>query len=468
MGVQAGITRKALPLAIALIATIPASAAAAVAGAPGVGDRFFPKAGNGGYQVDRYKLALRYRPRSNKVVARAEIEATVETSGPALRRFNLDFRGPRVRKVRVAGERADFRRKGQELIVKPRKALEDGVGFRVLVRYAGRPGPITDADGADEGWLRTSDGAVALGEPVGSPTWFPCNDHPTDKASYRIRITTTAPTVGISNGVLVDRTRRGNRVTTIWDQAEPMTTYLATVAIGRFKVDQDVVDGVQYVAAVDRRYGQNVIDELREDTAYAHGVVSAIAGPYPFAATGGIIDPSPVGYALETQGRSYYSDPPNRHLVTHEVGHQWFGNSVSPSRWRHIWLNEGFATYMGWFHLEDNGGDSPSERLEFLHDVHGAGDDEFWNPPPARVPGPSKLFDDTVYDRGAMSLQVLRELVGEADFAEIMLEWATENAGGTASTGDFLAKVAEVTGEPAPALFEDWLFERGKPPLPPS
>jgi aminopeptidase N len=71
-----------------------------------------------------------------------------------------------------------------------------------------------------------------------------------------------------------------------------------------------------------------------------------------------------------------------------------------------------------------------------------------------------------VYDRGAMALQVLRELVGEADFAEIMLEWATENADSAVSTGDFLAKVEEVTGAPPPPLFEDWLFDPGKQPDP--
>jgi aminopeptidase N len=466
MRVPAGFKRGVLAVAALTAAAAPAGAGA-VKGAPGVGDGFYPKSGNGGYQVERYNLGLRYRPRTNKLGARAQIHAVVETGGGSLRRFNLDFRGPRIKRLAVNGDRARFQRRGQELIVRPAHPLDDGDDFRVEVRYSGRPGPVTDADGSNSGWIRTSDGAIGLGEPRGSPTWFPCNDHPTDKAEFRIRVTTPAPSIGISNGRLVERTRRKGRITTVWAEPGPMATYLATVAIGRFRLERDTVAGHPYLAVADRSYGESVLTKLRGDTAYAHDLIEEVGGAYPFAATGGIVDPSSVGYALETQTRPYYSSPPSRNLVVHEVGHQWFGNSVSPARWRHIWLNEGFATYMSWLYLEDDTGSTVANRLRNLHGNHGAGDDSFWNPPPARVPDPSKLFDSTVYDRGAMALQVLRELVGETDFSEIMLEWATENAGSAVTTDDFLAKIAEVTGAPAPSLFRDWLFERGKPSLPP-
>jgi aminopeptidase N len=468
MGLPAGSKRGVL--AIVLIALLAASATASagdtVAGAPGVGDGFFPKSGNGGYQVDHYRIRLLHKPRNGTVKAQTGIDATVETEGPALRRFNLDYRGPRITSLKVDGERAGHRRQGQELIVRPAEPLADGDSFHVKVRYRGRPHSITDPDGGTEGWVRTNDGVVALGEPRGSPTWFPCNDHPTDKASYTIIARTKAPTIAISNGRLVGRAREDGRITTSWRQNEPMATYLATVAIGRFRIDRDTVDGVQYVGAADRRFGARALNQLRRDTAAAHDLIAETAGDYPFSATGGIVDPSSVGYALETQGRPYYPSPPGPGLVVHEIGHQWFGNSVSPSRWRHIWLNEGFATYLEWLRTAEAGGPSTEEQFDQLRDAHGPGDDAFWNPPPARVPGPGKLFDETVYDRGAMALQVLRELVGEAAFAEIMLEWATENADSAVSTGDFLAKVEEVTGAPPPPLFEDWLFDPGKQPDP--
>jgi aminopeptidase N len=441
-----------------------APASAGSSGSPGLGDSFFPKAGNGGYQVDAYDLRLRYRPRSDRLRARARIEA--KALGAPLESFNLDYRGPRIGALRVNGAAAEFTRAGQELTVTPADPVGVGAAFSVAVRYAGKPGQVTDPDGSKAGWTKTSDGAIALGEPQGSPTWFPCNDHPSDKARFRIKITTPRPTIGISNGRLVER-RRGRRFnTTVWRENGPMATYLALVAIGRFRIDRARASGVPYLGAIDRDFGRGTLKTLRRRSRRAHVTLPAIAGPYPFAATGGVVDPSGVGYALETQGRPYYPDPPAQDLVVHELAHQWFGNSVSPNDWSQIWLNEGFATYMEWLYTERRGGRSAAREFNRLHDAHGPGDSGFWNPPPAAVPGPGQMFDNTVYDRGAMALQVLREEVGNGDFFEILKEWAIENAGGAVDTDDFRVKIVSVTGQPVPPLFEDWLTEPGKQPDP--
>ena len=459
--------RACAVLALALTAPGVAAAGETVNGPSGVGDPFFPRAGNGGYLVDSYNLRLNYRPHADRLRARARIEATVETPGQALRRFNLDYRGPSIKSLRVDGARADYRRRGQELIVTPDAPLADAAGFAVDVRYAGKPKRIVDPDGSTAGWSRTPDGAVALGEPQGSPTWFPCNDHPTDKASYRIRITTRRPAIGISNGRLLDRERSGGKVTTTWKQGEPMASYLAMVAIGRFSIDRGEIDGDQYLAAVDREFARSTLETLLERSSLAHGFLPTVAGQYPFSATGGVVDPAGVGYALETQGRPYYPTPPGLSLVVHELAHQWFGNSVSPADWSEIWLNEGFATYMEWLYEEEHGGPTATQRLHNLHASHGPGDSTFWNPPPAQVPGPEKMFDGTVYDRGAMALQALREEIGnEPQFFQILMEWATENAGGHVTTDDFRSKIADVTAQPVPALFEQWLNDPGRPPLP--
>jgi aminopeptidase N len=431
-----------------------------------VGDPFFPQSGNTGYQVDHYDLRLRYSPRTDKLRARARIEATVDTGGAPLGRFNLDYRGPRIKALRVDGAKAGYRRAGQELKITPDSPLSDGAGFVVVVRYAGKPKQVTDPDGSKEGWTKTSDGAIALGEPRGSPTWFPCNDHPTDKASFRIAITTPRPAFGISNGLLVDQSRRGRRKTTVWVENGPMATYLALVAIGRFRIDRGREAGHRFLYAADSTLPARAIRRLRQRSRRAHGMLEDVAGAYPFAATGGVIDPSDLGYALETQGRPYYPGPPSQDLVVHELGHQWYGNSVSPALWEEIWLNEGFATYMEWLYAERHGGPSAAEKFDQLYADHGEGDSAFWNPPPAEVPGPEQLFDLTVYNRGAMALQVLRELVGDDDFFEILEEWATDNAGGNVTTDDFRAKITQVHGG-VPVLFEDWITDQGRPDPPP-
>ena len=214
---KAGIRSAGIVLVAAFAVSAPAAdAGVTVNGPSGVGDPFFPKSGNGYYQVDSYNLRLRYNPRSDVLRARTRIEAVVDSPGPALARFNLDFRGPRIKALAVDGSRASYVRQGQELVITPDTPLADGTPFTVVVRYAGKPKLVTDPDGSREGWLKTADGAVALGEPRGSPTWFPANDHPTDKASYRIRLTTPRPVIGISNGRLIERRRNGRSITTVW------------------------------------------------------------------------------------------------------------------------------------------------------------------------------------------------------------------------------------------------------------
>jgi aminopeptidase N len=459
----------AAPVVALALASTPASVGAglsAVDGDSGVGDEFFPLSGNTGYDVDHYDLRLNYSPRTDRLRARALLEATVDTGGGPLGRFNLDYRGPAIKALEVDGAPADFERQGQELVITPAAPLADETQFELAVRYAGKPKQVTDPDGSEEGWTKTRDGAVALGEPRGSPTWFPCNDHPTDKASYEIEITVPKPAIGISNGRLTGRDRTGKRVTTRWVEEGPMASYLALVAIGEFRTDRAQVDGHRYLGAVDPRFSRSALRSLLKRSRRAHRFLPTIAGEYPFAATGGVTDPTGLGYALETQGRPYYPSPPSQDLVVHELAHQWFGNSVSPAAWEEIWLNEGFATYMEWLYEDERGGRTAQQTFNRLYSSHGPGDSGFWNPPPAQVPGPEQLFDETVYDRGAMALHVLREEVGVPDFFQILLEWAIENEGGDVTTADFREKIQDVTGEPAPDLFDDWLDDPGKPAAP--
>ena len=139
-------------------------------------------------------------------------------------------------------------------------------------------------------------------EPTGSPTWFPCNDYPTDKATYRFRVTVPRGTTAVANGTLEGRIEHRHRTTFVWRERSPMATYLATVTSGRFRVTQSDVNGIpSYVA----------VDPANAGTGPALSRIPGILalfgtafGAYPFEATGAIVaHTSSVGYALETQTR---------------------------------------------------------------------------------------------------------------------------------------------------------------------
>jgi hypothetical protein len=150
-------------------------------GAPGLGDPFFPLAGNGGYDVKHYSLTLAHFPRRQFLKARATIDARATEP---LERFDLDLRGFSIEELLVNGEPAEFSRRGQELIITPAAGIAQDAMFHVDVVYRGKPRLVQDPDKSYEGWAPTRDGALAVGEPQGSPAWYPVNDYPTDKATF--------------------------------------------------------------------------------------------------------------------------------------------------------------------------------------------------------------------------------------------------------------------------------------------
>jgi aminopeptidase N len=117
---------------------------------------------------------------------------------------------------------------------------------------------------------------------------------------------------------------------------------------------------------------------------------------------------------------------------------------------------------MEWLHDEENGDETVAERFERVYGANGSGS-PFWNPPPADPGGPENLFDGSVYDRGAMALEVLRQEIGDDDFFEVLETWAQENVYGNASTEDLYDLIEAVTGSPRPDSFDDWLYDPGKP-----
>ena len=208
-----------------------AAAADFTPGSSGLGDPFFPNAGNGGYDVLNYDLTLAYDPGTDVLEGKAVVTATATQD---LSRFDLDLRGFQISKLTVDGVAAAFARDGQELVITPPTGIRTGSTFRVAVDYSGVPEVIVDPDQSIEGWIPTDDGAFVVNEPQGSPGWYPCNDNPRDKATFDFAVTVPEGLTALANGVLVSSATNGGRTTWVWKESDPMSTYLATSTLGRF------------------------------------------------------------------------------------------------------------------------------------------------------------------------------------------------------------------------------------------
>ncbi|MFG2127489.1 M1 family metallopeptidase [Streptomyces sp. NPDC048751] len=452
----------AVPVALAALLAAAGPAAAGTTGTAGVGDPYFPLAGNGGYHVGHYDLTLRYDPRSRRLDGTAVLTARATQR---LTRFDLDFQGLKVTGLSVDHARADHRRAGQELVVTPHRALHKGQWFRVTVTYTGEPGPVTDPDGSLDGWIPTDDGAFVAGEPQGAMTWFPGNNHPTDKASYDFTITVPEGHTAVANGTLLGRRTAHGRTTFRWHQPEPMAAYLATATVGKFKVEQYTTrDGIRVYNAVDPREATAAAPALKKLPSVLEWE-SKLFGPYPYRAAGSIVDRAPnVGFALETQTRPVYDSAPSLSTLVHESAHQWFGDSVSLTSWKDIWLNEGFATYTEWLYAEQHGGDSAQKTFDALY-ARPAGD-ALWEFPPGDPGSGANIFGTPVYARGAMTLHALRTAVGDRAFQRILRAWATGHRDGHGTTAQFITLSEGVSGKNLDRLFEKWLYTPGKPNRP--
>ena len=450
----------AAPTATAQAAPSP-SAKPFAEGAAGVGDPFFPFAGNGGYNVGHYDLALKYDYRTQVLDGTATLRARALQK---LRRFNVDLRGFDVTSVRVNGKASTFARTGeQELEITPRTPLITGQAFTVRVSYKGVPQTVIDPDGSSEGWVKTADGAFVVGEPQGSPGWFPANDDPNDKATFDIAVAVPEGKTALANGVLLSSATDGGWTTWRWRQAQPMSAYLATATNGDFPslVTGALPDGTLIYNAI--APGLNGDGLARQEQ--IHALFSELFGPYPFGATGAIIDDGGVDYALETATKANYDGSPSEQTVVHEISHEWFGNAVTLEQWPDIWLHEGFARWSQWIFTEKTGGATAATAFRNAYNARPAVS-PFWTLPPADLGEPANLFAAQAYTRGGMTLQALRETIGEEPFFRLLRTWYAENRYANASTADFVATAERVSGQELSAFFDAWLYAPVRPPLP--
>ncbi|HWJ67658.1 MAG TPA: M1 family metallopeptidase [Nocardioides sp.] len=451
-----------VPWAEAVSATTAVTAGAAApvtragAGSLTGPDPYWTLDGNGGTNAIRYNILVGYDFAERRLRGRTVIAMKARQD---LTSFSLDLLLPATA-VRIDGRAVRFTRPNQhELRVLPGRTIPAGTVFRVDVAYQGQPGRVAYA--GERNWLANRYEVVTMNQPHMAPWWFPSNDHPSDKALFDIRVTVPRGKRVVSNGTYVRRTVSGRRATTHWRMSDPMATYLAFFAAGDFVLESGRTrQGIRYHNAVSERLPSGVrLDALRtlRRTAGITDWLQAWLGPYPFTSTGGVVTSLDVGFALENQTRPTYGAWIYPSVIVHEIAHQWFGNSVSVSTWRDIWINEGFATFAEVAYDARHGGQSVAS---WLRSQYGAQcsypDDGFWRLD-LRDPGAAQIFATAVYDRGAMVLAALHNRLGETWLRSTLRAWAVARHDGNATVAQFEAFADARTDEDLSGFFDAWL-----------
>ncbi len=429
-------------------------------GAAGAGDPYYPTDGNGGIDVLDYDLRLIYAPHTGELTAEAVISARATQP---LRRFNLDLNGLTVTAVTVDGRPARFTREApHELVITPRHALRRGAAFRATVRYEGRPEPLPHPLLGRSGWQGTGTGGVfAAGAPHTATTWFPANDVPTDKATFRLTATVPTGWTVVSNGREAGTTTGPGRTIYRWAQTTPMATYLSLLAIDRFTLERTRLDdGTPVVHA----YAPGVGADKRSLAARLPEIIGFMAsrfGPYPQDAAGGVFLADPVPFSMETQGCPVYAAYADLATVVHETAHQWFGDSATVRQWKDVCVSECFASYAPWLWDEAKGGADLDARYRDLV-AQAAAFPGFWAGPLYDM-GPGLEFNYPVYLRGPLALHALRHRIGERTFASVLRWWPTLHRHSNATWPEFEAFAATVSGQDLTGFFDAWVRGTGQP-----
>jgi len=435
-----------------------------VIGAAGIGDDYYPALGNGGYDVEHYRLDLAYQ-RDGSVAASAMVRATALDD---LASFNLDFIGWDIDRLNVNGTPTLFDRYDGELVVAPVE-LASGDVFAVEIDYRGTPAPAVSASMPfGIGWSSGPEGEqFVVAEPDAARSWFPSNDHPLDKATFTIAVTVPDGFTAAANGELIGVAEADGTTTFQWSMDTPMAPYLATVVIGDdWAIVEDPVASAEAGVTIRNVLPPDLADTppaVLETTGRMIKVLESSFGPFPFDEYGiAVVGGFPA--ALENQtlsvfGRPMVEAPYFEYVLVHELAHQWFGDSVSVGRWGDIWLNEGFATFAELLWIEEQYG-SGAYREEIANRIEAARVGGYG--PPA-TPPPNDLFNSSVYQRGSFVLVALRDEVGDEAFFDTLRTYAQQFANGNATTEDFIAVAEAKAGRNVDEVFDVWLYGQQVP-----
>lgn len=427
-----------------------------------IGDPYALELGNLGYDVQHYTLKLRLDPATDEISASVTIEASVVS--PTLGAFGLDFVGFEISAVTQGDTALLYQPQDHKLLVALPAPLARGDSFAVTVTYHGQPTieasdfvPFIPSLGL---FHPDQESLYFAAEPDGARYWFPCNDHPRDKATYRFEITVPQGLTAVANGRMVAPVTeiaaafpngQAGEVYT-WEHNFPLASAFATVAVGPYeRLEATSPQGVSlqyFVFSADRQEFEQHARVVGEMVDW----MSDLFGDYPFQ-TFGYVTVRNFGASLETQSMVLLDTQMNdEETMIHELAHQWFGDWVSVDSWGDIWRSEGFATYisMMWEHRQ-----KPEELGIAMRDVRDF-IAVFGSEQPLAWPPRGDMFGTNSYYKGALLVQDLRTEIGDEAFFGGLRAYFEEYGGGSATQAQFQAVLEQAAGVSLDQFFAHW------------
>jgi aminopeptidase N len=424
-----------------------------------VADPLYPRRGNPGLDVLHYGLDLRWslKPRRLAAVATLRIRPTADATG-----IELDFKPYALRTVTVDGAAVKGSRVTGEKLIVP-IALTKNKPVTLSVAYDGKPDttpmPSHRTDTEPLGLTVTADGSLwTMQEPFGAFTWYPANDIPSDEALYDIAVAAPAGWSAVAGGTPGEVTGSVFH----YRSTDPVATYLQTLAVGKYeKVTATGPHGLPLTYWYRPGIDDKLVPSLKKSPAFITFLEKHF-GPYPFPSGGVVLVASRSG--METQQMiTIGGGLPNpsaaalanyEYDLLHEYAHQWFGDSVTPTTWNDLWLNEGWAMYAQLLYQQSVEKTSDAALESYLRERDA--DLRKRLGPPAH-PKAANFAESNVYLCPAAMLEELNDALGDQKFFDLATAWVQTQRNTQQTRASFTAFVNKHTGRDFTKLIDAWL-----------
>ena len=435
-----------------------------------------PYARSRNYDLQHSRVALHFDLEQKKVIG--DVTHTLVLLRDGLEQVSFDSVGLQIQRVKVNKGQAKFSTTDNQLIVNLPKAGKSGEIYEIEINYEGKPTKGLYFILPDKDYPNRPRQIWTQGESEDTRYYLPTYDYPNDRLTTETILTVPATWITVSNGKLISTSdAAGGMKIWAWRESQASSTYLFTVVAGEFSEVKDSWRNipVTYYAPKDRA------DRLRANYGRTPAMIEyfskRLGVDYPwekyaqsmvddFVAGGMENSSATTNTASSLRSPKLVGEYPTDEdgLISHELGHQWFGDMVTTKDWGNVWLNEGFATFLEYMWMEGHYGKDHADydRWESARDwfqMH----DLYAKPIVRHDFEDSGIFDGNSYGKGSWVLYMLRHQLGEEAFYAGMKHYLEVNRGKNVVTADFIKAMEEATHTNEDQFFDQWVYGAGAP-----
>jgi len=435
-----------------------------------------PYARSKNYDLEHSKVALRFEPEQKKVIG--DVTHTLTLLRDGLEKISFDSVGLQIESVRLNRSEAKFEITDTKLIVALPKDAKAGAKYDVEIKYHGVPTKGLYFILPNKDYPNRPLQIWSQGESEDTRFYLPTYDYPNDRLTTETILTVPASWLTISNGKLISVTdASGGMKTWTWRESLPSSTYLFTVVAGEFLEVKDTWGKipVTYYAPKDR--GDRLTPNYSRTPAMIELFSKTLGVEYPWEKYSQVMVDEFVAGGMENSSATTNTAESLRHpklipeyeededpLISHELGHQWFGDLVTTKDWGNIWLNEGFATFMETIWTESHFGKDAADYERWQGARQWFAMRSLYDKPIVRYDfEDSEEFDGNAYGKGGWVLYMLRHQVGDQAFYAGLKHYLEVNRGKNVVTSDLSKSIEEATHTNVDPFFQQWIYGAGAP-----